>query len=50
MLGAEPCLKAVYWGAHTKWEAVVFDGNGLGKGRFLKEVMSTARGKQERTI
>lgn len=48
--GAEWCLRAAYWGACTNWEEVAFDRNGLEKGGLLKEVMSVAGGKQERTI
>lgn len=49
LLGAELCLRAVYWGTCTKQKVAIFDGNSLGKGSFFEEG-HVHRWKQERTI
>lgn len=47
LLGAELCLRAVYWGTCTKQKVAIFDGNSLGKGSFLKKAMSTDGSRRE---
>lgn len=39
VLGAELCPRAAYWGTCPKEKVAAFDGNGLGKGSFLRQVV-----------